>query len=86
MKMEDKIRSTTVSANKITATNGPPLDSGCPRERELFRTLISLDRSLLTAITSTCSFRIVVLPGDGIGTDSVHHLGRYLTKGSSFAM
>jgi len=34
-----------------TTTNDPPLDSGCLRECELFWTLISLDRNLLTAIT-----------------------------------
>ena len=69
MKVEDKIRSTTFSTCKITTTNDPPLDLGCPRECELFWTFVSPDRNWLTAITSVYSFRIAVLPGDGIGTD-----------------
>lgn len=53
MEVEDKIRSTALSTCKITTTTDdlPPLDPECPRECELFWTLISLDRNLLTAIT-----------------------------------
>jgi len=54
--------------------------SKCPRNREPFRTL---DRIWLTAITSIRSFRIAVLPGDGIGVYSIHHrgfFGQHLTR------
>jgi len=52
MEVEDKIRSTALSTCKIApTTDDSPLDPECPRECELFWTLISLDRNLLTAIT-----------------------------------
>jgi hypothetical protein len=73
--VKDKIRSTTFSAWEIPTTDNPTLRlfSKCPRSRELSRTLIILDRVWFTAPSSVSSFRIVVLPGDGIGADHLYN-------------
>lgn len=49
-----------------------PSVSRCRRNRELFQTL---DRIWLTTVALIYSFRIVVLPGDGIGASPLydHH-------------